>query len=233
MEALGINGGYLLVQIVSFIVIYTLLTRFVYEPLTRTLRERREKIAKGVEDAAKAENARLNAEAEAEKILQQARAEAQQIIEEARGRGEEVAKQVETEARLAAEKTRHDAREEASHEVERQLGGLRSQVAQIATAMARQIVGESLDDKRQKALVADFFSKVPAGAKGLAGNVEVVSAMPLTDAEQTKAKKELGADNVTFRVDPNILGGLIVRSGDRVVDGSVRSGLTNISARLN
>ena len=57
--------------------------------------------------------------------------------------------------------------------------------------------------------------------------------MPLSADEQAKAKSSIGADSISFVVDPNILGGLIVRSGDRVVDGSVRSGLNDLGARLN
>ncbi|MEM6529734.1 MAG: F0F1 ATP synthase subunit delta [Chloroflexota bacterium] len=37
---------------------------------------------------------------------------------------------------------------------------------------------------------------------------------------------------MSYQVDPNILGGLVIRSEDRVVDGSVRSGLNDLSARL-
>lgn len=232
MEALGINLGYLFIQIIAFIVIYVLLTRFIYDPLISVLKERRTRIQKGLEDAEKAANARMNAEAEAEKVLQQARSEAQGIIEEARGRGEEVAKQVEAEARAEADRLREDARASAVEERNAQLAGLRSQVAAISVAVAQQLIGEALDEKKQQALVNDFFAKVPAEAKSLSGNVEVVSAMPLSEAEQNKAKQEIGAENVTFSVDPSILGGLIVRSGDRVVDGSVRSGLGEISQRL-
>jgi F-type H+-transporting ATPase subunit b len=232
MEALGINLGYLFVQIIAFIVIYVLLTRFIYDPLISVLKERRTRIQKGLEDAEKAANARMNAEAEAEKVLQQARSEAQGIIEEARGRGEEVAAQVQADARAEAERIREDARTSAVEERNTQLAGLRSQVAAISVAVAQQLIGEALDEKRQQTLVNDFFAKVPAEAKSLSGSVEVVSAMPLSEAEQDKAKKEIGADNVTFTVDPAILGGLIVRSGDRVVDGSVRSGLGEISQRL-
>jgi F-type H+-transporting ATPase subunit b len=232
VEALGINLGYLLVQIIAFIVIYVLLTRFVYSPLISVLKDRRTRIEKGLEDAEKAANARLNAEAEAEKILQQARSEAQGIVDEARSRGEDVAKQVEQEARAEADKIRRDARDAAVEERNTQLAGLRSQVAAISIAVSQQLIGEALDEKKQQALVNDFFAKVPAEAKSLSGDVTVVSAMPLSDSEQAKAKKEIGADNVTFQVDPAILGGLVVRSGDRVVDGSVRSGLGEISQRL-
>jgi F0F1-type ATP synthase delta subunit len=56
--------------------------------------------------------------------------------------------------------------------------------------------------------------------------------MPLSESEQAKAKQEIGAQDVTFTVDPGILGGLIIRSQDKVVDGSVRSGLSEIAGRL-
>jgi F0F1-type ATP synthase delta subunit len=105
-------------------------------------------------------------------------------------------------------------------------------VAAISIAVSQQLIGEALDAKKQQALVDDFFAKVPAEAKSLSGNVTVVSAMPLSDSEQAKAKKEIGAENVAFEVDPAILGGLVVRSGDRVVDGSVRGGLGEMAQRL-
>ncbi len=232
MEGLGLNLGYLLVQIIAFIVIYTLLTRFLYDPLTNVLRDRRQRIQRGLEDAAAAANARRNAETEAEKILAAARAEAARVVEEARSRGEDVARSVETEARAEADRIREEGRVRANEERDRQLADLRGQVAGIASAMAQRLIGESLDQKRQQTLVNNFFTQMPANAKTLSGSVEVVSAMPLTDEEQARARRDLGAENVTFSVDPNILGGLILRSGDRVVDGSVRSGLSEMSGRL-
>jgi len=57
--------------------------------------------------------------------------------------------------------------------------------------------------------------------------------MPLTAAEKKKVEKELGADKVTYKVDTAILGGLVVRAGDRVVDGSVRSNLGELTGSLN
>lgn len=233
LTPLGINNGFLLAQIINFLAIFGFLTWVLWRPLTNMLDSRAAKIQKGLEDAAAAANARRNAEAEAEKILAQARSEAQLVIEEARGRGDDVAKGIEREARAEADKIRADARSRAEDERNQQLAGLRGQVAAIAIAAAQRLIGDSLDQKRQQALIDDFFSKVPAGAKSMSGRVEVVSAMPLNDAEQNKVKKEIGTDNATFVVDPSILGGLIIRAEDRVVDGSVRSGLNDLAGRLN
>jgi F-type H+-transporting ATPase subunit b len=232
LDNLGINPGYLLIQIIAFIVLYTLLTRFIYDPLINVLNERRNRIAKGIEDAAAAAKARQNAEAEAEKILAQARVEAQKVIDDARGRGEDVAGSIEKEARANAERIQSAAQADAVVARDQQLGDLRDQVLNISTAVAGRILSENLDTKKQKALVDSFISDLPEGAKGLGGNVEVISAMPLTKTEQTKVAKAIGAEDATFNVNPAILGGLIVRSADRVVDGSVRSNLSKLSQNL-
>ena len=197
------------------------------------LDSRTAKIQKGLEDAAVAANARRNAEVEAEKIVSSARADVSKAVEEGRVRGEDVRKQIVAEANAEAEKIRAESRSAAAAERDQQLAGLRGQVAAISIAAAQKLVGESLDKKRQEALINEFFAKVPDSAKKLGGKVEVVSAMPLSDDEKAKAKSEIGAEDVSFVVDPSILGGLVVRSGDRVVDGSVRSGLNDLAGRLN
>lgn len=232
ISALGINTGFLLAQIINFGLIAGLLTVVLWRPVVNMMDARAKKIEKGIEDAAAAANARMNAEAEAEKILTQARTEAAQVLEEARSRGEEVAKSIEADARKEAEKIRADARISAQSERDVELAGLRGHVAAISVAVAKQLIGTAMTQKRQETLINNFFTKVPAEAKKLKGDVQVVSAMPLTDAEQKKIQKEIGADSVDFVVDPAILGGLIIRAGDQVVDGSINSNLSALASSL-
>jgi F-type H+-transporting ATPase subunit b len=232
LAAFGINTGFLIAQIINFLLIMGLLTVILWKPVVNMLDRRQLEIQKGLEDAAAAANARQNAEAEAEKILAQARTEATQIVAEGRTRGEDIASSVEADARREAEGIREAARTEAQAARNAELAGLRGQVAAISMAVAQRLIGETLDEKRQRALIDDFFSKVPADARSMTGDVEVVSAMPLDAAEQEKVRREIGAEEVNFIVDPSILGGLIVRSEDRVVDGSVRRGLTDLGDRL-
>ena len=66
---------------------------------------------------------------------------------------------------------------------------------------------------------------------------QVTTAEPLTDAERnyirekletmTGKKVELG-----LKVDPDIIGGIIIRIGDQVIDGSVRNKLEKMRTRL-
>lgn len=233
LTPLGINVGFLIAQIVNFLLIFILLRFLLWGPLSKMLDSRSAKIAKGLEDAAAAANARKNAEAEAEKILSAARADAAREVEQARGRGDEVAKQVIAEANAEAERIRTDARARGEEERNKQLAEMRSQVANISVAVANRLLQDNLDAKKQQSLIDSFFSSVPKGAVGVSGaSVEVISAMPLSADEQAKVKKELGVKDASFSVDPSILGGLVVRSADKVVDGSVRSGLNELAGRL-
>jgi F-type H+-transporting ATPase subunit delta len=67
--------------------------------------------------------------------------------------------------------------------------------------------------------------------------VEVVSAVPLTEAERAILTEKLAADygsglEFHYRVDPAIIGGLVVRVGDRLIDGSVASKLAAMKQAL-
>nr|HMN62983.1 F0F1 ATP synthase subunit delta [Anaerolinea sp.] len=66
---------------------------------------------------------------------------------------------------------------------------------------------------------------------------EVLSALPLTCEEQSAIQQDVvrhlgGPVAVNFRVDPSILGGLILRVGDRVLDGSVAGQLEELHQTL-
>jgi len=233
MEALGINLGYLLTQILGITALILLLTAFVYKPILRVLDERKARIAKGLEDARQASIARENADAEAKRVLDEARAEASNIRREAVVAAEQAAKDVEARAREDAKGIMANAQTEATEERNRILADLRGQVAAISIAAANKLVGESLDEKRQRALITDFFSRVPAEVASLKGDAaEITSALPLTTEEQAAARKMVGASNVQFKVDPSILGGLVVRVGDRVVDDSVASRMSALQESL-
>ncbi|MCA9927843.1 MAG: hypothetical protein KC419_05185, partial [Anaerolineales bacterium] len=58
MDALGINPGYLLMQIALFGILFLVMKGYLYEPILKALEDRKAKIAKGLEDARQAAIAR-------------------------------------------------------------------------------------------------------------------------------------------------------------------------------
>ena len=244
MEALGLNLGYLLVQIFNFAILFLVLRAWVYEPLLNMLEQRRATINQGLEDARIAEEARENAEEEARKIIADAQATANQKVREATERAEAVAQEVREQAEAEAVQAREAALQDAQQERDRILAEVRGQVAALAIAAAQKLVGEALDEQRQHQLIQEFFSGVQGGrVQVLEGTTvrgqaaEVTSAVPLSDEEKDKVKEDvlsrLGSQaTVTFRVDPSILGGLVIRVGDKVLDGSVSGRLEDIRQRM-
>jgi F-type H+-transporting ATPase subunit b len=204
---------------------------------------RRKKIEQGMEDARVAAEARANAEKESAKIIAEAQAKAAHVVNEANERADNAAQQVKADADLEIAKQREAALAEISMERGRILGDLRGQVAALAIAAAQKLVGESLDEKRQHVLLDEFFSGLKSGkvvvldeADFKGESAEVISALPLNAAEQDTVKKSIlskvGAQTVSFRIDPSILGGLVITVGDKVLDGSVAGKLEGLRQSL-
>ena len=66
---------------------------------------------------------------------------------------------------------------------------------------------------------------------------EITSAVALSDEQQTRVenllKEMVGKEIVlTVRIDPQILGGIVARVGDRVIDGSTRTKLEGLRREL-
>ncbi|MCJ7434150.1 MAG: F0F1 ATP synthase subunit B [Anaerolineales bacterium] len=243
MEALGINPGFLLIQIVNLIIAYVVISKWIVSPIVGLLEKRRIAIAQGLEDVRVAAEARANAEKDAQKIMADAQAEAGKVVREATERAANAGKDVKAAAEADAAKAREAALTDAEAQRNRILGDLRGQVAALAISAANKLVGEVLDEKKQHALIDDFFSGVKSGkvvilddADFKGDSAEVTSALPLSDKEQDTVKKsvldKVGAATVSFRVDPSILGGLLIKVGDKVLDGSVAGKLEGLRQTL-
>jgi len=66
----------------------------------------------------------------------------------------------------------------------------------------------------------------------------VTSAFPLTDAQQTAIvaalKKKLGCDiTLVTQTDKTLIGGVVIRAGDLVIDGSTQARLSALSQSLS
>ena len=243
MEALGINLGLLIVQVIAFAIVFLTLQAWVYKPLLSMMEARKKKIAQGLEDARVAAEARADAEKEASRILAEAHAEASKIVREATERAVSSARDAKSTAEADAALSREALVAEAQQERNRILGDLRGQVSALALAATQKLIGLTLDEKRQRALIDEFFSGTRAGkvvvlddANFKGDSAVVTSALPLAPEEQAAVRQSLltkvSAHDVSFNVDPMILGGLVVRVGDKILDGSVAAKLEELRQSL-
>ncbi|GGC10710.1 ATP synthase subunit delta [Marinobacterium zhoushanense] len=69
-------------------------------------------------------------------------------------------------------------------------------------------------------------------------DVDLTTAFPLDDAQQQKLAQALSTKlgrevKLTSQVDKSILGGVVVRSDDLVIDGSIRARLAKLAEAMN
>jgi F-type H+-transporting ATPase subunit delta len=107
-------------------------------------------------------------------------------------------------------------------------------VSPLALNLAKVLIakGRAVDARA----VADAFNRMADEAEGIAHAV-VTTAVELTPAEVDDIARQLGEQlsakvSVTTQVDPSIVGGIVVRVGDRIIDGSVRTRLRQLRREL-
>ena len=101
--------------------------------------------------------------------------------------------------------------------------------------LTARFLGVLADNRRLAKLpeIVAAFASIAAAARGEV-TAEVTSAHPLSDAQlkaiAAKLKASEGKDvKVTANVDPEVLGGLIVRIGSKQIDSSIRTRLNTLA----
>jgi F-type H+-transporting ATPase subunit b len=160
LERLGIDIRLLVAQVVNFLILLLILRLTLYKPVMNMLRQRQEKIkenlryAEQVKEQAAAEREKLQKELEEEKKRgQEALAQASQMSEKLRD-------QILVEAKEEAARLLEQAREEIEHERKQALFQLRDKVADLSILAAQQVVGQALNEKAHRKLIADFLAKL-------------------------------------------------------------------------
>ncbi|OGZ59844.1 MAG: ATP synthase F0 subunit B [Candidatus Spechtbacteria bacterium RIFCSPHIGHO2_02_FULL_43_15b] len=103
LHNLGIKWQLLLAQIVNFLILLFLLKKFLYKPMLKFMRERRETIERGLKKSELAEIQFQEFRKMQAEQLTKTRTEAQKIMEDAKKRAEEAKAQILEEAKIQAE----------------------------------------------------------------------------------------------------------------------------------
>ncbi len=159
MEALGINLGYLVSQIVNFTLLAVLLYFVAYKPILRMLDERSARIKTGLEDAEAASRRAAEIEQEFEQRMTEARKEGQEIIAQATQMSEKARQEILETAREESRAQIDKAKEEIARERDLAMAELRQQVADLSLTISEKVIGKTLDEQRQRQLIAEFLEQ--------------------------------------------------------------------------
>jgi F-type H+-transporting ATPase subunit b len=146
---------------VTFGLLLFLLKKFAWKPLLSGLEGRESRIKNDLQDA---ENARREAEKTLEQhraLMQDAELEARRVIEDAKKMAEKMRVDILAQAEEQARQLASQAKAEIQREKDTALLQLRAEIADLAIGAASRILGEQLDEEKNRRIVDAFIADLP------------------------------------------------------------------------
>jgi F-type H+-transporting ATPase subunit b len=161
LGALGINLPNLIWQIVAFLILLFVLSRFAYGPLLKIIDERRARAQEIIDRSDQMKKEALESEARTREILNNAQREAQTIIASATARQQQIVEDTAAKQRQAEEQEIAKARQQIAAERDQAIQQLRREFADLTILAATQVVGKELqmNPKLQTQLINDVLTK--------------------------------------------------------------------------
>src|SRR5260370_21860727 len=145
--------GTVIVELITFVAMRAILSRYVYPEVDRRAEGRQRVIAQQLKDA---EEARAKAEApllEATARLDDARKSAQSVIDAATKSAEQLRQELKQKADEEARRSVENARKQIEAERDQAIRSVRSEVADLVVTATEKVIGETLDDRKHRQLI--------------------------------------------------------------------------------
>lgn len=157
LENLAINGRDLLVQIGGFLLLFLLLSRYLFGPLSEAIEDRERRIKGKMDEAERnaleMQNMREEYQRRLATIETEARDRIQSAMKEAMATKDEM---LET-ARSEAEKLLSRGRQEMERDRQKMMVEMRDKVVDLAILAAEKLIEKNIDDRSHRALIDDII----------------------------------------------------------------------------
>jgi len=144
----------LLMQAVAFAIFIWLCAKYIWPPLMRAVEARQKEIADGLAAGEEARQSLGRAEKQIAQMMTEAKTRASEIVTQGEKFKSETVEQARKDAKAESDRIVASARAEIEQEVQRAKEALRDQVAELAVAGARKILGREVDPKAHADLLA-------------------------------------------------------------------------------
>ena len=150
----------LLAQTIMFALFVWFCMKFVWPPIMAALDQRRKQIADGLAAAERAKHDLELAAKHTTEILRETKEKASEIVSNGEKRASEIVETAKAQAKVEGERIIAGAKAEIDQEVFRAKEQLRTQVSQIALAVASKILGREIDAKAHNDLLDKLVTKI-------------------------------------------------------------------------
>ena len=160
LDIISVNFWQILISLANLTILFFILKKFLYKPVSKVLDERRNEIDKQYDDAANAKQSAEAKDAELTERLANAKSEAEGIVKEAadiaKNRGDKIVE----EARATADGIIRQAEVDAELHRKRTSESIKTQIIDVSTALAEKMLEREINADDHNALIDDFIDKI-------------------------------------------------------------------------
>ncbi|MFZ5496400.1 MAG: F0F1 ATP synthase subunit B [Verrucomicrobiota bacterium] len=142
----GVEPKYLVMQVISFLILFGVLYKFGIKPTIATMEERNRKIAEGLKHAEETQARLAAAHQESAALIKAAQLDAAKVVEEARKAAKEFADKQQAEAVARAAELQAKAQQAIELEHRKMLDQARGEIARLVVKTTEQVLAKKLSD---------------------------------------------------------------------------------------
>jgi F-type H+-transporting ATPase subunit b len=145
-QQFGLDAKYVVMQVISFLILFGVLYKFGIKPTIATMEERNAKIGAGLKHAEEMQAKLAATQQETAAVIRAAQLEAQKLIEEARKSAKEFGDKQQADAVARAADTLAKAQQAIELEHKKMLEQARGEIARLVVKTTEQVLAKKLSD---------------------------------------------------------------------------------------
>lgn len=160
IETFHLDVTAIIAQLVNFAIVFSVLWFFALKPLTKMMRERTNKIEKGLKDAKEIEEKLALTESEKNKVIAEAKKQGLAVLEEASKKAEVERQESIVKTKKEVESIVVKGKEQLAQEKTKIITDAKSEIANMVVSATKKVLGDSLtkdmDEKLTHKIIREY-----------------------------------------------------------------------------
>jgi F-type H+-transporting ATPase subunit b len=158
-------NGTFFVELLVFLIIVFLITKYILPPLNRAMEKRQEEIRASLESAERARTDASAADDERRQALEEARQQAREIVAQAGHTAEQVAAEARARAQVEYERIVANADAEVNLARQRAVDEAAGQMGELVLDVVERIIGREVDAEAHRDLIDEAIGALQVGSR--------------------------------------------------------------------
>lgn len=163
LEVFSLNLWQMLISLCNLIILFLILKKFLYKPVRRALEERKQAVEGVYADAQKALDTANASKTEYERELAGIRERADSMLASVTADANKRSEAILSDARERADGMMRQAKNDISLERRKAESGIRSEIADVSTALTEKLLAREINSDDHRKLIDDFLAEMEDG----------------------------------------------------------------------